>query len=66
MMIFRIIDVKFVYNQFQKNIVFWGQENIQKKLFRKLKFLDIKKKYLHINFKKNFSKALYSNKLANI
>ena len=29
-------------------MVFWDQKNIQKKLFRKPKFLDIKKKNLHI------------------
>ena len=47
-MIFWIRDLKYFYYQYRKDIVFWDQKNIQKKLFRKPKFLDIKKKNLHI------------------
>ena len=47
-MTFWIRNVKFFYYQYKKVILFCDQKNIQKKLFRKPKFLDIKKKYLHI------------------
>ncbi len=41
-------ECKIFYYQNREYIVFWDQKNIQKKLFRKPKFLDIKKKNLHI------------------
>ena len=55
---FWISNIKFVYYQYRKNIVFWDQKNIQKKLFRKPKFLDIKKKYLHIVVRNTFKQAV--------
>ena len=39
-------------------MVFWDQKNIQKKLFRKPKFLDIKKKNLHIVVRNMFKQAV--------
>ena len=65
-MIFWIRDLKYFYYQYRKDIVFWDQKNIQKKLFTKPKFLDFKKKCLHIVVRNKLKQAVVLTKCANI